>query len=437
VVNPTSSSPASAPTTGTVLAGRYELVRFIARGGMAEVYEATDRVLDRRVAVKLFRAAEAVDRQRFDAEVLLLASLSHPGLVAVYDAGEHGGDGFVVLELVEGPTLAACLAERGALPPAEVASLGERLADALDHVHERGIVHRDLTPSNVLCAPDGQPRLTDFGIARLLDTARVTAPSTTVGTAAYMAPEQLEGHDVIPAADVYALGLVLLEALVGEPPFSGQPHEAAMARLVRDPEIPTSLPAPWSDLLRAMTARSASDRPSARDVADRLRNLEEPTEPARPPVVVPAPDGAVTDPALATTTLPVTTGTDLHAETVPVPVVAASPPAGSVPPRGGTTVMPAAMAPAAPPPPTRRAWHRGRPAMWLALGLAALLAVLALSSGSDGWTGDAIDARTASTTTQPPAEPVVTTAAPTTTTTAAPVAPAPKPPKGKGKGKKH
>ncbi len=442
MVNPPSPPPVAAPTVGTRLAGRYELVRFIARGGMAEVYEAVDGVLDRRVAVKLFRAAEAVDRQRFDGEVLLLASLSHPGLVGVYDAGEHGGDGFVVLELVEGPTLGQCLTERGALPPDEVVPLGVSLADALAYVHERGIVHRDLTPSNILCAPDGQPRLTDFGIARLLDTSRVTAPSTTVGTAAYMAPEQVEGRDVTPTADVYALGLVLLEALVGSPAFSGQPHEAAVARLVRDPDIPATVPAAWAELLRAMTARDAAARPSAREVYDRLRSLPATGAlgAAASSVLVPAPEGAAPDPAMATTTLPAAeSGIDLHADTVALAAVAASETSSAlVPPRGGTAVMPAAMAPVTggpPPARTRPAWHRGR-GRWLALAAVALLAILALSAGSGGWTDPVVDARSATTTTTTAPAPVVTTAPPTT---AAPVAPAPSgggEGKGRGKGRK-
>ena len=197
---------------GSVLAGRYELVRHIARGGMADVYEADDRQLQRAVAIKVFRAGATADRARFDAEVVVLAALNHPGLVQVYDAGEHEGDAFVVLDLVDGPTLAARLASGGPVPPAAAAEVGAQVADALAYVHDQGVVHRDVTPANVLCSPDGRALLADFGIARLIDTSRVTAAATTVGTAAYMAPEQVQGLDVTPAADVYSLGLVLLEA---------------------------------------------------------------------------------------------------------------------------------------------------------------------------------------------------------------------------------
>jgi serine/threonine protein kinase len=285
------------PPVGSVLAGRYELIRHIARGGMGDVYEAEDRQLARRVAVKVFRAAAAGDRDRFDAEVVILAALNHPGLVRVYDAGEQDGDAFVVLELVEGPTLASRLANGGRPSSTEVAELGAQLADALDHVHSNGVVHRDVTPSNVLCGPDGRARLADFGIARLVDTTRVTAAATTVGTAAYMAPEQVQGREVTPAADVYALGLVLLELLTGRQAFVGSPQEVAMARLVRNPDTETGVPRAWHGLLSAMTGRSASSRPSAAEVRDALRAIAVSTptggeEPASVrAVVVDAPDG--------------------------------------------------------------------------------------------------------------------------------------------------
>lgn len=258
---------------GLVLAERYELRRPIGRGGMADVYEARDRRLGRRVAVKVFRGAAPSDRARFDAEVRTLASLSHPSLVEVYDAGDHDGDAFVVLELIEGPTAAACLADNGALPVDVVAEVGACVADALAFVHEHGVVHRDVTPANILCAADGRPRLADFGIARLVDTTRITAPETAVGTAAYMAPEQVQGLEVTPAADVYSLGLVLLELLTGRRGFDGPPHEAAVARLVRAPDVTRGVPGPWRGLLADMTERAPADRPLARAVAERLRAL--------------------------------------------------------------------------------------------------------------------------------------------------------------------
>ncbi len=362
---------------------------------MADVYEAEDRLLQRQVAVKLFRAAAASDRARFDAEIVVLAALNHPGLVQVYDAGDQDGDAYVVLELIEGPTLAARLERGGPVPPIEVADLGIQVADALAYVHERGVVHRDVTPSNVLCGSDGRPRLADFGIARLVDTTRITAAATAVGTAAYMAPEQVQGLDVTPAADVYSLGLVLLEMLTGRRAFTGGPQEVAVARLARDPDIGTGVPGAWRDLLRAMTQRAASDRPSAAAVRDRLAGVLDGAEvrtgalAAVPPVVVAAPLGDAGGAGAATAVTPVS---------------------------GGTTVMPAALAPGAEP------TAAGRQRAIVAVVVGGLLLALALVVGRGA--GSGIDAPTPPTTavTEPVvAEPTpTTTTVPPTTTTAAP-----------------
>ncbi len=399
----------SAPLLGAVLGDRYELVRHLARGGTSDVYEALDTLLQRPVAAKVFRATAPTDRSRFDAEVTTLASLNHPGLVPVYDAGEHHGDGFVILELVDGPTLRSILGDRGPLPAEEVADLGATLADALAYVHDAGVVHRDVTPSNVLCGPDGRPRLADFGIARLLDTTRVTALATAVGTAAYMAPEQLEGSDVTPAADVYSLGLVLGEARSGRPAFTGAGHEVALARLVREPDLGDDDPAGWGALLGAMTARDPGDRPTAAEAATRLRGLTSPAAPAAAsrvavPVVV-AGDASSSDPAAATTVVPVA---------------------------GGTTVMPAVLRPADVVPPAGVSNQRGSWG-WLALA-AAVLAVLLLA----GQAGNGLDLPTTYTTAPPTdaTSPVVTTAPPpppTTVTTTPP--PPPKEERGKGEGR--
>jgi serine/threonine protein kinase len=263
----------AAPRIGTVLGDRYELVRHIASGGMGDVYEATDQVLERPVAIKVYRAASPVDRSRFDAEVRVLAGLNHRGLVHVHDAGAHGDDAYVVLELIKGLPLSASLRDGQALPADQVRDIGMRLADALDYIHRQGVVHRDVTPSNILCDEAGQPRLVDFGIARLLGSPRMTATSVAIGTAAFMAPEQLQGHDVTPAADIYALGLVLLEALTGRREFTGPMREVAIARLARDPDTRTGVPAGWPALLHDMCERDPALRPSAAEVRDRLRAL--------------------------------------------------------------------------------------------------------------------------------------------------------------------
>jgi len=393
---------AAAPAPGVSLAGRYTIVRHLARGGMGDVYEATDEQLGRPVAVKVFRAASPDDRPRFDAEVLVLAGLNHPGLVQVYDAGEHTGDGFVVLELVDGPSLAARLRERGAIPGPEVAALGQELADALAYVHEQGIVHRDVTPGNVLCGSDGRPRLADFGIARLLDTTRITAAASAIGTAGYMSPEQVQGHDVTAAADIYSLGLVLLEALTGRRAFEGAPHEVAVARLVRDPDTDTGVAPEWRRLLAEMTSREPAARPSAAAVRDRLAGADHPAAGVGAGIAGAGIAGAGAGAGGATV--------DGHAPTETIEV------------GGGTTVMPAALLPVAEEPPPAAAAPRPagdlgpRRLLWVALAgfVVGLLIVLAASSGGG------IDIPEGTTTTAPVAVTTTPTTAPPTTTTAPP-----------------
>jgi serine/threonine protein kinase len=266
-------------TRGTgLLADRYALEGVIGRGGMADVYRATDTVLEREVAVKVLRthAVTEHDRARFRDEAKLLGSLQHPGLVGVLDAGLSDDDmPYLVMELVDGDSLAH-LVQGSKVPGHRVARVGADLADVLTYVHERDIVHRDIKPSNILIGRDGVVRLADFGIARMLgDVSGHTATGTTIGTAAYIAPEQVRGEPVTPAGDIYSLGLVLLEALTGRRAYTGGPMEAALARLHTAPLIPTSLPTGWPGLLARMTDVAPQSRPSAREVAYALRHLED------------------------------------------------------------------------------------------------------------------------------------------------------------------
>ena len=251
----------------TVLGGRYEIGELLGAGGMAEVYRARDEVLGRDVAVKVFRISDLdAGGQRRTGEIRLLAGLSHAGLVTVFDAGEDAGSTYLVMELVEGTTLRRRL-DSGPLTAEETARLGAELAGALAYVHSRGIVHRDVKPANILLAVDGTAKLTDFGVAKLLDGTRITTAGTTVGTPNYLSPEQTTGEPVSGASDVYSLGLVLLECLTGTVAFPGHGVEAAVARLHRDPQIPAQLGPMWMDLLTRMTARDPAARPDPAAVA--------------------------------------------------------------------------------------------------------------------------------------------------------------------------
>ncbi|GEP34942.1 serine/threonine protein kinase [Nocardioides szechwanensis] len=270
------SEPLAVPALMDRIAGRYELGPVIGRGGVADVHRAQDTLLDREVAVKLLRqeATSEADRARFTAEARTLAQLSDPGLVTVLDAGTSDDHPYLVMELVEGTNLAAAL-EAGPLGRGEAARILRVVAEALAYAHGQGVVHRDVKPGNVLVGHDGRVKLADFGIARLVgDAIRHTATGTTIGTVSYLAPEQVTGGELTQAVDIYALGLVLLESVTGERAFIGPTAEAALARLTRDPEVPTDLPPAWQDLLRAMTAREAADRPSAEQVVGRLTALE-------------------------------------------------------------------------------------------------------------------------------------------------------------------
>jgi serine/threonine protein kinase len=174
------------------------------------------------------------------------------------------------MEFVDGPSLSDVL-RGGPIGVERAAALGVRLAEALAYAHHLGVVHRDVKPGNVLLDGAEAPRLADFGIARLADSTTLTASGVLVGTASYLAPEQLEGRHVGPAADVYSLGLVLLECSTGKRAYDGTPTEAALARLVRDPEVPDDLPRWWAELLRRMTSLGADSRPSAAEVRDHVQ----------------------------------------------------------------------------------------------------------------------------------------------------------------------
>jgi len=266
VVAPTSAGPP------VLVGGRYLLGPLLGRGGAAEVFQAHDQVVDRSVAVKIFLpGVVATDPRRQHREISTLAGFSHPGLVLVYDAGETGGRAFFVMQLVSGRTLAERLHE-GPIPAAQTTELGIVLADTLAYVHNHGVVHRDVKPANVLLDQHEHPHLSDFGIATVIDSTQITSTGMMIGTAAYLAPEQVRGHPVGTSTDVYTLGLLLLECLTGRREYPGTPMETALARLHRPPEIPAELAAPLSNLLVAMTADDPTERPTAANVVDWLQH---------------------------------------------------------------------------------------------------------------------------------------------------------------------
>lgn len=239
---------------GTVLGGRYTLTERIGGGGMGAVWRAEDAVLGRPVAVKILHPALLADvtfAERFRREARMLALLDHVGIVDVHDYGEEeppDADGdrlaYLVMELVDGWPLDRVLAADGALPPARALGLLAEALDALHAAHRRGIVHRDVKPSNLMLRADGRVTVTDFGIARSMAGTRLTASHAVVGTALYMAPEQAEGKAVTPAVDLYAIGVVCYELLVGRPPFTGGGMLEVALKHLREPapELPGDIP---------------------------------------------------------------------------------------------------------------------------------------------------------------------------------------------------
>jgi serine/threonine protein kinase len=267
----------TAVTTGgsgtEVVGGRYRLGELLGAGGMADVHRATDEALHRQVAVKLLRplAGGRDERARFITEARMLAGLSHTGLVTVLDAGFDDERAFLVMELVDGPNLAQVCSSR--CDPQQVESVGAQVAETLAFVHSRGIIHRDVKPANILLGRAGKVKLADFGIARLVDQdSGLTRTGFAMGTVAYVSPEQVRGDPLTGAADVYSLGLVLLEALSGRREYDGGDLAAAQERLARAPSIPDDLPHPWPLLLREMTALDPQDRPTPEQVVARIRS---------------------------------------------------------------------------------------------------------------------------------------------------------------------
>ena len=252
-----------ADLAGRVLADRYRLLERIDRGGTAEVWRGRDERLDRDVAVKILGAeADPAFRERFTMEARRAAAVSHPHIVTVFDEGQDGSDAFIVMEDVRGKSLRDIVAERGALPAPEVATVIRQLAGALDATHRAGLVHLDVKPANVIVDEAGNAKLTDFGIAR---AARDSEERELVGTARYIAPERLEGRPVTARADVYGLALVAYELLTGQPAFLGAENEDLLRdRLERGAPHIRSVDRALSETADAVVAKGLAREPERR-----------------------------------------------------------------------------------------------------------------------------------------------------------------------------
>ncbi|MET3809996.1 GAF domain-containing serine/threonine-protein kinase [Arthrobacter sp. UYEF3] len=269
--------------SGLLLSGRYRIESLIGRGSQSTVYRAFDELLQRDVAVKLFRNdADDLERTRRQSqEVRILAGMSHHALVTLFDAGADLSNPdsrltYLVMELVRGQDLRH-RSIRGPLSAAHMAHIGYDLADGLSYIHHHGIVHRDIKPANILLVDysndDRRPRakLTDFGVAAIMGQNRADDDGGTSGTPAYLSPEQAGGEPAGPASDIYSLGLVLLEGLTGKMAYPGAPIQSAVARLLHDPQIPEELAPMWAALLSSMLSRDPAARPPAREVSLALR----------------------------------------------------------------------------------------------------------------------------------------------------------------------
>jgi eukaryotic-like serine/threonine-protein kinase len=267
----------------SLLGGRFALVREIGSGGMSTVFLGRDEVLDRPVAIKLLNAdlEDPEVSARFRREGRTAARLSHPNIVQVYDAGEDELEGrevsYIVVEYVPGGDLKDLIDRRGPLPGVMLSRIGADVADALAHAHERGVIHRDIKPQNVLINDYGSAKLTDFGIARALNADHSTSTGSYLGTAFYSSPEQLRGEGVTPKSDIYSLGATLYHAAVGEPPFSGDPLQVATQHLAKPPTPPRARGAAvgqrLEDLILRCLAKEPAERPDAVTLHVRLLQI--------------------------------------------------------------------------------------------------------------------------------------------------------------------
>jgi eukaryotic-like serine/threonine-protein kinase len=291
-------------TTPHVLLDRYEVGRLLGAGGMAEVFEGRDRLLARRVAIKVLQAQFARDPSfliRFKREAQAAASLSHPNIVGVYDTGSEDGTHFIVMEYVDGRTLKDVIRAEGPLYPDRAAEIAADVCSALAAAHARGLIHRDIKPGNVMLTPDGKVKVMDFGIARATTSETITQTAAVVGTAQYISPEQAQGQTVDYRSDLYSVGCCLYEMLTGTIPFTGATPVAIAYRHVReDPNPPRQLNPDVPPPLEAICLKAMAKLPDNRyQTAAEFQDDLERFRAGRPVLATP-----LLDPAAATQALP-------------------------------------------------------------------------------------------------------------------------------------
>jgi eukaryotic-like serine/threonine-protein kinase len=329
---------------GTMLGGRYRLDERIAGGGMGDVWRGTDEVLGRTVAIKILLPAlleEPGFAERFRGEARTMATINHPGVVDIYDYGNENGTAFLIMEYVEGDALSRTLGRVGRLTPGRTMALVAQAADALHAAHEKGIVHRDVKPGNLLVRPNGTLVLTDFGIARSALVGQLTQAGSVLGTASYISPEQAAGGVATPLSDVYSLGVVTYQCLAGQRPFEGEnPVEIAM-RHVRDapPPLPGDTPPVVRQFVeRAMAKDPAARYPSAAAMAQVARRAAQAVS-----------TGTAAAPLGAAPTSPISGGPPGPVSGSPVSGSPVSPGVSGPLPPGGTRIMPGGAFPATAP----------------------------------------------------------------------------------------
>ncbi|ROS58134.1 serine/threonine-protein kinase [Frigoribacterium sp. PhB160] len=267
------------PSGGITFGGRYQLSTRVAIGGMGEVWEATDLVIGRTVAIKILKDEYLGDPgflERFRAEARHAALVNHEGIANVFDYGEEEGSAYLVMELVPGEAMSTVLERDRVLPTDKVLDIVAQTASALQAAHAAGLVHRDIKPGNLLVTPDGRVKITDFGIARIADQVPLTATGQVMGTVQYLSPEQASGHPASPSTDIYSLGIVAYEALAGRRPFTGESQVAiAMAQInEQPPDLPSTVSEPVRRLVLSCIAKKPADRPaSASALAQAARAL--------------------------------------------------------------------------------------------------------------------------------------------------------------------